>query len=360
MPPVSPADGPVAVTGASGSIGSWIVRDLMQQGYRVRACVRDLSNPAKVDHLEAMNDDPSLRGSVTLCEADLGKPGSYDEPFRGCCAVVHAGATVGYGGESPQQVYDGCFTEVGHVLDSVERAGSVRRFVFTSSIAAVIDPVRDGYVYTEQDWFSECNPAGWRGHCKDENIATDWRMAYSFAKMRAERMAYGRAAASGGAYEAMAILPVHTVGPVMCKNHDQKASWQNIIKNMLKNNAGIDKRDPMLWNMGDVRDVGAAHRLCLESSVAGNGSRYILGAADRSHEIPFWQLRLKLMQLFPMVAHVSGGPERPTMDRPRCYCLKAINELGLRPLPIDQSLRDTGDSYWRLGMLPQLGAASKL
>ena len=48
------------------------------------------------------------------------------------------------------------------------------------------------------------------------------------------------------------------------------------------------------------------------------------------------------------------------MDRPRCYCLKAIDELGLRPLPIDQSLRDTGDSYWRLGMLPQLGATSKL
>ena len=48
---VSPADGPIAVTGASGYIGSWIVQDCMEQGYEVRACVRDANNPAKTAHL---------------------------------------------------------------------------------------------------------------------------------------------------------------------------------------------------------------------------------------------------------------------------------------------------------------------
>lgn len=38
---IPPADGPVAVTGASGYIGSWTVRDLLEHGYGVRACVRD-------------------------------------------------------------------------------------------------------------------------------------------------------------------------------------------------------------------------------------------------------------------------------------------------------------------------------
>ena len=43
-------DGPVAVTGASGYIGSRIVEDLLQQGYEVHACVRDSSNEQKVNH----------------------------------------------------------------------------------------------------------------------------------------------------------------------------------------------------------------------------------------------------------------------------------------------------------------------
>jgi len=112
MSAISPADGPVAVTGASGYIGSWIVRDLMEQGYEVRACVRDQSKAGKVEHLLALNGDSNLRGGMTLFEADLGQPGRYDAPFDGCAGVIHAGAAVGYNKETPQQVYDGCFTEM--------------------------------------------------------------------------------------------------------------------------------------------------------------------------------------------------------------------------------------------------------
>ena len=75
MPPISPSSGPVAVTGASGYIGSWICYDLMMQGYNVRACVRDTSNPKKVAHLQAMNEYPILRGTLTLYQADLLVPG---------------------------------------------------------------------------------------------------------------------------------------------------------------------------------------------------------------------------------------------------------------------------------------------
>ena len=84
MPAVSPADGPVAVTGASGYIGSWIVHDLLEQGYAVRACVRDKTKTSKVEHLLRMGADDALRGSVELFQADLAKPGSYDAAFAGC------------------------------------------------------------------------------------------------------------------------------------------------------------------------------------------------------------------------------------------------------------------------------------
>src|SRR5262250_3398922 len=56
MPEVTRADGPVAVTGASGYIGSHVVAALVKRGYIVRACVTDQSNPDKTAHLLALNN----------------------------------------------------------------------------------------------------------------------------------------------------------------------------------------------------------------------------------------------------------------------------------------------------------------
>ena len=86
-------DGPVAVTGASGYIGSRIVEDLLQQGYEVHACVRDSSNEQKVNHLLELGKS-SANCNVKLFEGDLFKKGSYDKAFINCSAVIHAGATV--------------------------------------------------------------------------------------------------------------------------------------------------------------------------------------------------------------------------------------------------------------------------
>ena len=353
--PISPADGPVAVTGASGYIGSWIVRDCAEQGYEVRACVRDANAPQKTDHLLALND-AGLRGAVALAQGDLFTPGSYDDAFAGCCAVIHAGAAVGYNRETPQQVYDGCFTEVRHVLASAKQAGA-RRFVFTSSFAAVGHPRPEGYVFTEKDWCGD-NIEAYRGRWTRERIPENRDLAYAMAKAEAERMLYQEAQADGG-FDAMSILPLHVIGPLMCANHDQGWSWQNCIRYMM---AGKDYKKSrggrMLWNNVDVRDVARAHRLCAESAVAKNGSRYILSAADRSGELFTWQMQARLKALFPSLPHIGGeemdgdAPAQHTYDSPRSYCLLAKQELGLETYAIDETLRATGDSYFALGLLP--------
>jgi hypothetical protein len=42
-----------------------------------------------------------------------------------------------------------------------------------------------------------------------------------------------RSEADGG-FEALAILPLHVIGPLMSSNHDQSWSWQNHIKRMMQ------------------------------------------------------------------------------------------------------------------------------
>ena len=268
MSGIKKQDGPVAVTGASGYIGSRIVEDLLDQGYQVHACVRDASNSKKVNHLIELGKKSS-ESDVSLFEGDLFEKGSYNDAFSGCVAVIHAGATVGFNRETPQEVYDGCFTENEHVIESVKKSGSVKRFVFTSSFAAVAHPRPEGYVFDEKDWCGD-NVEAYKGAWTEDNISKNRDIAYAMAKANTEKMIYKMAEDNGG-FEAISINPLHVIGPLMTENHNQFFSWQFFIWQLLKGNNfghwdGKQLRgDRMLWNMVDVRDVAKAHRLATES-----------------------------------------------------------------------------------------------
>jgi len=348
MSPVSPLDGPVAVTGASGWIGSHLVLTLLQHGYDVRACVREVT-AAKVDHLLSLRS--VYRGGLELFLCDLGVPGSYDAAVAGCSAVFHAGAALGYDLESPQQIYDVGLRGTENVLQSVKKAGSVKRVVFTSSFAAVWHPRPEGYVFTEKDWCGH-NSEGSSGQWTKDNIPKSRDLAYAMAKADAERLAK-QIADEDGRFDVVSILPLHVLGPVLCRHHNQPYSWQCCVGWMLEGKAfNKVKAGRMLWNVVDVRDVADMHRLAVESSVCKNGARYIAAASDRSGELFTPQLQATLAELYP--DFLIGGefsPGKPTYDSPRSYSLLAKEELGLRQYSIEQTLRATCDSLLQFDLV---------
>ena len=129
MAPI-PQGGTVAVTGSAGFIGGWVVRQLLDEGYRVRACVRDISDEDKTSFLKAMPGYAS--GRLTLHSADLDEAGCFDEIFRGCHGVAHLSHVSSY--DDMDYVKKVC----DHVINSVNLSQTVNRVVVTSSIAAVI------------------------------------------------------------------------------------------------------------------------------------------------------------------------------------------------------------------------------
>jgi len=360
-----PEDGPVAVTGASGFIGSEVVTNLVAHGYNVRACVRDASREDKVSYLLELNDQGS--GSVELYSCDLAKAndGSYDEAFAGCSAVFHVAANIGtdksYGKNTPQDVYQGLLDATGGVLESCRKAGTVKRLIYTSSTAAVFGPREKGHyntwryenhVFTEDDW-----AGGPYETLEERHIITDdngeeqhtWNIetqAYDKGKLDTEKMAYEYGAQHG--IDVITVCPCHVLGPLKGKVHH--VLWQRRLGLMLGGTTDFPP-EGFSWNIIDTRDIAETQRLAATSDVAQNGSRYLMVAADESGEPTTDMVIDMLRELFPDM-DIAGGYYPPRASH-RLYakCTKAIEELGLKPHDIKDTLRVTGETLIKHGCI---------
>ena len=113
----------IFVTGGSGFIGHWVVKELLEQGHSLRLLIR---NTEKI---------PSLKTTpgVEIIEGTL-----YDQPIiekalRGCDACVHL--ALGWG-ETPTTMLQKDTAVTVFMAEAAEKAG-LKQFLYTSSTAAV-------------------------------------------------------------------------------------------------------------------------------------------------------------------------------------------------------------------------------
>jgi len=322
--------GLVAVTGASGYIGSWCVKYLVERGYQARGTVRSLKDPVKVQHLMDMKEP------VQLFEADLLKEGSFDACFTGCTAVLHVASPFQLKVDDPQKdLVDPALKGTLNVLESCKRVG-VKRVVLTSSCAAITcqtateEPEKfKDKVWTEKDWNMK------------STLETG---AYRLSKYLAEKSAWEFCEKND--ITLTTICPNFVVGPPLSTRLDSVSVKMFLY--FLKGAFVEEGLSNMCFGCVDVRTVAEAHILSLETKGAEN-ERFLVGGrvARNQLELINW---LRLDQRFAalkMATHFA----KPVISYPRYDNTKAINVLGLRFRPPAIAVMEVGDFLVQKGLM---------
>ncbi|CAA0808660.1 NAD(P)-binding Rossmann-fold superfamily protein [Striga hermonthica] len=127
------------VTGATGYIGSWLVKSLLQRGFKVHATLR---NPEKATGLLQWWQGGAR---LSLFRADLHENGSFDDAVRGCDGVFHVAASMEFdvstsredlGSHVKTDVIDPAIRGTLNVLKACLKS-NIRKVVFTSSISTL-------------------------------------------------------------------------------------------------------------------------------------------------------------------------------------------------------------------------------
>ena len=232
---------PVLVTGASGFIGSHVVRELLSRGYSVKAMVRDSS----LSEIFQEND------RLEIVQANLFDIDSLKLAIQNCDDVIHCAASLYIGAKDvKKEVVD---PSVIGTKNLCEVMGNVRRIVHTSSVAAIRSSTfENGKVFTKRDW------------CED---ADEFNNPYGFAKAEAEKEI--RKWASERDVRLVTIHPSIVFGPILHRRHTDGSMAY------LKHFCG---KIPFVLdihvNFVDVRDVAVAHVNALECGE--DKGRYII------------------------------------------------------------------------------------
>jgi len=133
----------VLVTGGTGFIGAYIIKNLIEQGFNVRAIRRTKKDPFFID--------ASVWDQVEWVEGDVRDIDSLQDAMQGIDAVIHAAAVVSFSRSDRQLMYQTNVDGTRYVVD-VALENNIRRFVHVSSVAALGRTSQNEKVTEEKKW----------------------------------------------------------------------------------------------------------------------------------------------------------------------------------------------------------------
>lgn len=169
----------IAVTGATGYLGSWIVKKLLERGFTVNGSVRSLQKKEKYQHL--LEIEKECDGKLNLFEADLLKSDSFENGFENCDIVIHSASPFILDEKDPvKDLLEPALKGTENVLNSVNKYPSIKKVVLTSSIAAI---------YGDSLEIKE-SPTGKFDETNWNESSSLTHIPYSYSKVMAEKKAW--------------------------------------------------------------------------------------------------------------------------------------------------------------------------
>lgn len=309
--------GRALVTGGSGYIAGFLIRQLIDNGWSVNTTVRSLKREGEVRGW--LNVD---NARLHFFAAELENDAGWAEAMAGCSRVAHVASPFPL--DVPKHADELVIPAREGALRALRfaRSAGVGRFVLTSSMAAIAYGHGKGRdIYNEADWTNLDNPEV---------------MPYPRSKTVAERAARDWVAAEGGDMEFASVNPAAVFGPLLS---DDLSTSIELVKQLLEGKV------PMCPDVGfgiiDVRDVADMHYRALTADgirderfvCSGPFLKFIdvaevltanLGEQARkvpTRRMPDWLLktlaifRPELKQVVAELGNVRGGDSSHAMQR---------------------------------------------
>jgi dihydroflavonol-4-reductase len=336
----------VLVSGGSGYIAGFLIRQLVAEGWTVHTTVRSMAKEAAVRELLAVDNS-----RLKFFAADLNADAGWAEAVAGCSHVAHVASPLPSGvpkdaSELIVPARDGAL----RALRAAHAAG-VQRFVMTSSVAAIAyGRGRGVHHFTEADWTDLSRPG---------------ISAYIQSKTIAERAARDWVAAQGAGMDFCTINPSVVLGPVWSRDYSASVV---VVKKLLDGSLGACP--DIGFGVVDVRDVADLHvRALTAPNMAGErfiaSGRFMklremadvlragLGAGSgqpasrvTTRNVPDWLVRV--VARFNPVARAVVGELGSVRNQDASHA-KAV--LGWATRPVEDSILDSARALVALGIV---------
>lgn len=312
------------VTGANGRVGNAVVRELLAQGWRVRALVRSAQRPVSLQGVEPLE----------LVRADIGQPESLRGALTGVTHVIHSAAFVSLNPAEQDRMAHVNVEGTRHLLVAARQAG-VPNMVLISSREAFQSPAARAVVNED----TPLAVSSGRGYARTKALAT--RLALSF---------------NSPEFRVWALAPTGVIGPL---DFEPSLQGQEFVRQLRGRTVMVPEART---DWVDTQDFAATTVRSL--TLARGGEAYLVGGHDfsmvdgarimrehvsgRAGQVVPFRLEgvIAGLALLGRLGRWDIGmldSLRILQESPQFDCRKAQRDLGHAPRPVEESLRDSAD-----------------